>query len=65
MKKLIAIAFLMILGIFSASAQTRIGFIETDALIGAMPESIKIDAEIKEYQASLGQQGHGGRILDE
>ena len=57
MKKLIAIAFLMILGIFSASAQTRIGFIDTEALIGAMPESVKIDAEIKEYQASLGQQG--------
>ena len=57
MKKLITVTLLMISGIFSVSAQTKIGFIDTDALIGSMPESAKIDAEIKEYQASLGQEG--------
>ncbi len=57
MKKLIVAAVVLTLGFFSASAQNKIGFIDTDQLIGAMPESAKIDAEIKEYQASLGQQG--------
>ncbi len=55
MKKLI-VAGLMTLGIFSASAQTKIGYINTDELIGVMPEAEKADAELKEYQAALGQQ---------
>lgn len=54
MKKLI-VAGLMTLGIFSASAQTKIGYINTDELIGVMPEAEKADAELKEYQAALGQ----------
>ena len=57
MKKLIVVAGLMVLGIFSTSAQTKIGFIDTDELIGVMPEAAKVDTELKEYQASLGQQG--------
>ena len=56
MKKLIALA-VMALGIYSASAQTKIGFIDTDELIGVMPEAAKIDTELKEFQASLVQQG--------
>lgn len=56
MKKLI-VAGVMALGILSASAQTKIGFINTDELISIMPEVAKIDLELKEYQASLGQQG--------
>jgi outer membrane protein len=56
MKKLI-VAGIMTLGIFSASAQNKIGYISTDELIGIMPEAEKADAELKEYQAALGQQG--------
>ncbi len=66
MKKLIAVA-VMALGIsFSASAQTKIGFIDTDELISVMPEAAKVDAELKEYQASLVQQGQDmGKEADE
>lgn len=55
MKKFI-VAGVMALGIFNASAQ-KIGYINTDELIGVMPEAAKADAELKEYQASLAQQG--------
>ena len=56
MKKLI-VAGVMALGIFNASAQSKIGYINTDELIGVMPEAAKADAELKDYQASLAQQG--------
>jgi len=56
MKKLI-LAGVMALGIFGASAQTKIGYISLDELIGVMPEAEKADGELKEYQASLAQQG--------
>lgn len=56
MKKLIVAGF-MALGIFNASAQTKIGYVSTDELIGVMPEAEKADAELKDYQASLSQQG--------
>ena len=56
MKKLI-VAGVMALGIFSASAQTKIGYIDTDVLIGVMPEAAKVDAELKAYQDALGLQG--------
>jgi outer membrane protein len=56
MKKLIA-AVVLAFGMFSASAQNKIGYIDTDDLIGSMPEVSKIDADLKEYQASLVQQG--------
>lgn len=56
MKKLI-VAGVMALGIFSASAQNKIGYISTDELIGVMPEAEKANAELQEYQASLAQQG--------
>lgn len=56
MKKLLVVA-VMALGIFSASAQTKIGYISTDELIGVMPEAEKADADLKEYQASLAQRG--------
>lgn len=56
MKKLI-VAGVMALGVFSASAQTKIGYVSTDELIGVMPEAEKADAELKDYQASLSQQG--------
>ena len=56
MKKLI-VAVAMGLGMFSASAQNKIGYINTDELIGVMPEAAKADTELKEFQASLVQQG--------
>ena len=56
MKKLIVVA-VMALGIFSASAQTKIGYISTDELMGLMPEAAKVNADLNEYQLSLQQQG--------
>ena len=56
MKKLIAGA-VMALGIFSASAQSKIGYISTDELIALMPEAAKVNTELNEYQTSLMQQG--------
>src|ERR1700712_1376385 len=59
MKKLI-VAVVMVFGLFfnkNASAQTKIGYISLDELIGVMPEAEKADGELKEYQASLAQQG--------
>ncbi|MBS1753751.1 MAG: OmpH family outer membrane protein [Ferruginibacter sp.] len=57
MKKLLLVA-VMAAGMFSsASAQTKIGYINTDELISLMPEAVKADAEIKEFQTSLQQQG--------
>jgi len=56
MKKFI-VAGMMALGFFTASAQNKIGYISTEELIGVMPEAEKADAELKEFQASLAQQG--------
>jgi outer membrane protein len=56
MKKLL-VAGVMALGFFTASAQNKIGYISTDELIGVMPEAEKADAELKDFQASLSQQG--------
>lgn len=56
MKKLLLVA-VMAAGMFTASAQTKIGYINTDELISLMPEAVKADAEIKEFQTSLQQQG--------
>ena len=56
MKKLI-VAVVMASGIFGASAQNKIGYIDTDLLISIMPEAAKVDAELKAYQTALGLQG--------
>ena len=56
MKKLI-VAGVMALGIFNASAQTKIGYISTDELIGSMPEAEKAQLELKQYEADLTQNG--------
>ena len=47
----------MALGIMSASAQTKIGYINTDELMAVMPESAKLQTDLNEYQTSLQQQG--------
>lgn len=56
MKKLI-VAAVMALGVFNASAQNKIGYINTDELIGVMPEAEKADKEMDEYRQSLSVQG--------
>jgi len=56
MKKLI-VAAVMAMGILNASAQTKIGYISTDELIGVMPEAEKADADLKNYQGELAQRG--------
>ena len=47
----------MALGVFTASAQQKIGYVNTDELIGIMPEAEKADVELKDFQTALGQQG--------
>jgi outer membrane protein len=56
MKKLL-VAVVMALGMLNVSAQTKIGYINTEELIGLMPEAEKVDAELKEFQSSLALQG--------
>lgn len=56
MKKLIVVV-VMLSGFFSAAAQTKIGYINTDELIGLMPEAAKVDSQLREYQQSLQLQG--------
>lgn len=47
----------MALGMMSASAQVKIGYINTDELMSIMPEAAKINTELNEYQSTLQQQG--------
>ncbi len=56
MKKLIIVA-VMVVGGLSASAQVKIGYINTDILISLMPEAAKVDSQLREYQQSLQLQG--------
>ena len=56
MKKLF-LGALMAFGMLSASAQTKIGYINTDLLMSIMPEAAQVNAELTQYQASLQQQG--------
>jgi outer membrane protein len=55
MKKLIVAAVLS-LGFLGASAQTKIGYVNTDEVIAAMPETEKANNELKDFQESLGNQ---------
>jgi len=54
MKKLI-VAVVMLLGVLTASAQTKSGYINTDELMGMMPETAKVDSMLKEFQSTLQQ----------
>ena len=56
MKKLIVV-IVMASGFFNASAQNKIGYINTEELMSIMPEAAKINTELSEYQVSLQQQG--------
>jgi outer membrane protein len=56
MKKLL-LGAVMAVGMLSASAQTKIGYINSDELMSIMPEAAKINTDLNEYQATLQQQG--------
>jgi outer membrane protein len=55
MKKLI-VAGVMALVFLSASAQTKIGYVNTEEVMAAMPETQKANKELQEYQESLAKQ---------
>jgi outer membrane protein len=59
MKKLI-VAGVLVLGLLSgnAFAQSKIGYINTEDLMGAMPETDKANSDLQDYQTSLTQQGN-------
>ncbi len=56
MKKLL-LGAVMAFGMLSASAQTKIGYINTDELMSVMPEAAKLNTDLNEYQLSLQQLG--------
>lgn len=55
MKKLI-VAGVMALGVLSASAQTKIGYVNTDDVIAAMPQTDTANKQLQEFQQSLADQ---------
>jgi outer membrane protein len=55
MKKLI-VAGVMALNFLGATAQTKIGYVNTEEVISIMPETEKASKELQEYQESLGKQ---------
>ncbi len=55
MKKLI-VASAMALGFLTAGAQTKIGYINSEALMGSMPEMEKANKELQDYEQSLQNQ---------
>ena len=56
MKKLL-LGAVMVLGMMTTSAQTMIGYINTEELMSIMPEAAKINSDLNEYQTTLQQQG--------
>ncbi|MBS1510903.1 MAG: OmpH family outer membrane protein [Bacteroidetes bacterium] len=56
MKKLI-VAGVMAVSFLGATAQTKIGYINTQDLISVMPEALKADSQLQEYQVSLQKNG--------
>lgn len=61
MKKLL-LGAVMAFGMLSATAQTKIGYINTDELMSVMPEAAKVNTELNEYQVSLQQQGQALQV---
>jgi outer membrane protein len=57
MKQLI-VAGALVLTFLGASAQNKIGYINTEELITAMPEADKANADLQSYQSALVQQGN-------
>lgn len=61
MKKLL-LGAVMAFGMLSASAQTKIGYINTDELMSVMPEAAKINEDLNAYQQALQQQGQALQV---
>ena len=61
MKNLIVAVVVLGITIFGLSgtaiSQNKIGYINTEELIGSMPEAEKANSELQEYQSALQQQG--------
>ena len=55
MKKLLFAAG-MALSIFTAGAQSKMGYINTNELLFSMPETVKAQADLDEFKTGLGQQ---------
>ena len=55
MKKLLFAAG-MALSIFTAGAQGKMGYINTNELLFSMPETVKAQADLDEFKTGLGQQ---------
>ncbi|HUR12043.1 MAG TPA: OmpH family outer membrane protein [Flavitalea sp.] len=56
MKKLftlIALSFALFVFTNAANAQSKIGYISTQDLIGVMPETVKADSNLRQFQAAL------------
>jgi len=60
MKNLTAVFILafLIFGAKAVSAQSKIGYINTEDLMAAMPEAEKAQSDLQDYQTSLQQQGN-------
>jgi len=58
MKKFFLAGVLLVSGFLTASAQSKIGYINTEDLINSMPEADKANAELQDYQNALNQQGN-------
>src|ERR1700733_2475543 len=58
MKKLLVLSLLAFTILSTASAQTKIGYINTADLINSMPEADKANSALQDYQTSLTQQGN-------
>jgi outer membrane protein len=61
MKKVVLSLVVLILAVSfsnSAAAQAKIGYISTEELIGAMPETDAANTQLQDYQTSLQQQGN-------
>jgi outer membrane protein len=58
MKKIIVAGAFILSGILAASAQGKIGYINTEELINVMPEADVANGQLQTYQQALVQQGN-------
>lgn len=49
------LSVIMLLSATSSHAQTKIGYISADEIIGVMPEAAKVDTQLNDYQQALYQ----------
>jgi outer membrane protein len=54
MKKLL-FAAVTALSMFTATAQNKMGYINANELLGSMPEAVKAEASLKEYEIALNE----------